>query len=154
MILTPYSTVWLSEVFFSVGQFVLILCGKQQSNHRLLCALGRQSATFPLLEWPPYLLKTRGEILCKRQWSSPLPSCKSPKLPQAISEAARNQNINTDKFGKHRQRKIEHGDLCTWRYTDLKCHCHGQILPFGYYTELTVWLKPMASVQNENLPLK
>lgn len=104
----------------------------------------RAEVLFPLLEWPLFLLKTRGKILCKRQWSSPLPSCRSPKSPQAIAEAAQNQNIDTNKFRKHRQRKIEHSDLCTWRHTYLKRHCHGQILPVGYYTEVTDWLKPMA----------
>ena len=34
---------------------------------------------FESFEWPLFLLRTYGKILCKRQWSSPLPSCSSLK---------------------------------------------------------------------------
>lgn len=45
VILTTYSTVGLSEVFFSAGQFEVILYGEQQSNPRLVFAFRGQSGT-------------------------------------------------------------------------------------------------------------
>ena len=73
----------------------------------------RAEEVFQLSEWPLFLLKTRGKILCKRQWSSPLPPCWNPKLPAAVPQAAHNK-IST-------QSSRSTDKVMCW-CTDPKCH--------------------------------
>lgn len=100
VILTTYSTVCVCWP---------IWCDSLQKAtvppHRLLFALVSQSTTL-VKRWcfsRSFQLKTLSNILWKRQWSSLLPYCRSPKLPQAISEIPHIQNINQNKFGKHNE---------------------------------------------------